>query len=349
MVLKNLLTGTSAIKKLMLDNKTILITGGTGSFGKSFAEHLLKNHKRLKKIIIFSRDEYKQELISKKLGHHAKLRFFLGDIRDYTRLDLAFKDVNIVVHAAALKQVLTAEYNPFEFIKTNIQGSQNVIRAAINNNIERVVALSTDKAASPINLYGATKLCADKLFVSSNNVVGKSKIKFAVVRYGNVFGSRGSVIEKFRNCLNNGEIPKITDEQMTRFNISLNESIDLVVTAIKSMRGGEIFVPKIKSYKLLDLLYAVFGKKVKYKKIGLREGEKIHEEMIVPNDSHFTLETKKHYIIFQKNNKIYKSCLKDRNFKKVKKNFHLRSDKSQFESIDNLKKYFLEFCKNDSI
>ena len=237
-----------------LNNKTILITGGTGSFGKNFTSYLLKNHTNLKKIIVFSRDELKQYemkkyYINNKFFH--KLRFFLGDIRDYNRLLIAFNNVDIVIHAAALKQVDTAEYNPGEFIKTNILGSQNVIEAAFYNNVLKIIALSTDKASSPINLYGATKLCSDKLFTSANHFFGQRK--FSVVRYGNVAGSRGSVIPLFLSQKNKS-VFNVTNKDMTRFNISMKDSIALVMWSIKNSFGGEIVVPKLPSYRLVDLV-----------------------------------------------------------------------------------------------
>jgi FlaA1/EpsC-like NDP-sugar epimerase len=237
--------------KNFLKNQTILITGGTGSFGKAFVNYLLENKIPLKKIIIFSRDELKQyemnEIYDDK--KYPQLRFFIGDVRDKDRVKIAFKDVDFIIHAAALKQVPAAEYNPLEFIKTNILGAQNIIEAAIDNNVKKVIALSTDKASSPINLYGATKLCSDKLFISSNNIVGKKDIKFSVVRYGNVMGSRGSVLHKFLKQKKTGEL-SITDADMTRFNISLNQGVEMVLWSLINSFGGEIFVPKIPYFKL---------------------------------------------------------------------------------------------------
>ena len=282
----------------MLNNKTILVTGGTGSFGAKFTSEVLKKYPRIKKLIIFSRDELKQHTLREKYSKHKnskKLRFFLGDIRDQERLDLAFKNVDIVVHAAALKQVDTAEYNPTEFIKTNILGSQNVMYAAEKNNVKKVIALSTDKASSPINLYGATKLCSDKLFISGNFFLGKRI--FSVVRYGNVEGSRGSVIPLFINQKNNNYL-SVTDERMTRFSLSLKNSVDLVLWTIKNSIGGEIVVPKIPSYRILDLAKAVnLDNKIKIKIVGARPGEKIHEEMISEHESMNTLELKDKFII----------------------------------------------------
>ena len=239
-----------------LNNKSILITGGTGSFGKHFSKHIIEKYSDVKKLVIFSRDELKQYDMEQELKRKYNLsnvRFFLGDIRDKSRLTYAFKDVDVVVHAAALKQVDSAEYNPTEYVKTNVIGAQNIIECSIQNNIKKVIALSTDKASSPINLYGATKLCSDKLFVSANYYSGKNI--FSVVRYGNVFGSRGSVAEVFKNRKNK-KVISITDKSMTRFNITLDESINMVLWCLKNSYGGEIFVPKIKSYKILDLARA---------------------------------------------------------------------------------------------
>ena len=249
-----------------MKNKTILITGGTGSFGKEFLRLLLKKYSQLKKIIILSRDELKQHEMSLKLEnkYKKKVRFFIGDIRDKNRLIRAFDGVDIVVHAAALKQVTTAEYNPFEFVSTNILGAQNIVEAAITCNVKDVVALSTDKAASPINLYGATKLCSDKIFSAANNTVGNRNIKFSVVRYGNVFASRGSVAPLFEFYKKNFNYLPITDINMTRFNLSIQEATKFVIMAIKNAKGGEIFVPKIPSYRILDLANA-FDKKIKKK------------------------------------------------------------------------------------
>ena len=279
----------------MFNNKVILITGGTGSFGKNLIIKILKNY-RPEKIIIYSRDEQKQfELEDKLKKFKKKLRFFIGDVRDFTRLKFAMENVNIVVHAAALKIVPTAEYNPFEVIKTNIFGAQNVIDAALEHNVEKVIALSTDKASSPINLYGATKLTSDKLFIAANNYKGKKSSKFSVVRYGNVTNSRGSVIPFFLKKSKTGEIP-ITDINMTRFNISLEESVNFVIKSLSKMIGGEIFVPKIPSYRLIDLAKAI-APKAKIKIIGIRPGEKLHEEMISLSESINTLEYKDHFIV----------------------------------------------------
>ena len=279
----------------MINNETILITGGTGSFGKNLVYHLQKNFKP-KKIIIYSRDELKQsQMMSEFSGIKSILRFFIGDVRDYSRLNLATRNVDIVFHAAALKNVPIAEYNPFEAVKTNIIGAHNVIHASYENKVQNVLALSTDKASSPINLYGATKLASDKLFISANNFGGKLKTKFSVVRYGNVMGSRGSVIPIFLQHKNKSYVP-ITDKRMTRFNITLKEAIDFVINALKIMKGGEVFVPKIPSFRVIDLAKAMYSEK-KLKMVGLRPGEKLHEEMISNGESLNTIEYKNSYII----------------------------------------------------
>ena len=280
----------------MFTNQTILITGGTGSFGKKFIEKLLYKYKP-KKIIVYSRDELKQFEMQKIFpgNKNTSIRYFIGDIRDLPRLKQALDTVDIVVHAAALKHVPIAEYNPFEAVKTNIIGSQNVIDASLSANVKKVIALSTDKAAAPINLYGATKLASDKLFIAANNFKGSKNIKFSVVRYGNVMGSRGSVIPYFLKCQKKNFIP-ITDENMTRFSITLNEGVDFVFKSLKNMQGGELFIPKISSFKILDLAKAI-APNIKPKIIGLRPGEKLHEEMITESDSYNTIEFKDYYII----------------------------------------------------
>jgi len=279
-------------------NKTILITGGTGSFGNAFIFEILK-HSSPKKVIIFSRDEYKQFEMSQKFPKNKFkfIRFFIGDVREKERLEYATKNVDIIIHAAALKQIDTAEYNPWEFIKTNINGAQNVIDCAIKNKIDKVIALSTDKAADPISLYGATKFTSDKLFVAANNITGKSRTKFSVVRYGNVASSRGSVIPFFKKLIKEKSsfIP-ITDNRMTRFFISLDESTQFVSQCLKLMKGGEIFVPKIPSVKITDLADAM-APKIKPKIIGIRPGEKLHELMCPQNSANYTIEFKNFYII----------------------------------------------------
>ena len=283
----------------MTKKKIYFLTGGTGSFSKKFIEILLKK-KLAKKIIIYSRDEYKQFLLQQ--NHLVKknssiFRFQIGDIRDKDRLNFSInEDIDFVIHTAALKQVPATEYNPFEAIKTNIIGAQNLIEICIKKNIDKVLALSTDKAAAPINLYGATKLTSDKLFTNANFFKGKKRCKFSVVRYGNVMGSRGSVIPLFIKQKNDKKIYTITDKNMTRFNITLKESVQFVNMCLSKMKGGEIFVPKIPSYKILDLLYAI-DKKPKFKVIGIRPGEKLHEEMITESDSINTQEFEKYYVI----------------------------------------------------
>lgn len=290
----------------MLTDKTILITGGTGSFGKKFTEIVFKKYPNVKKIIIFSRDEFKQfEMANnQKFINNEKLRFFIGDVRDKERLFRAFDGVDIVIHAAALKQVPACEYNPFEAVKTNILGAQNVIDCAIDRGVKKVVALSTDKACSPINLYGATKLCSDKLFIASNVYVGHRDTKISVVRYGNVAGSRGSVIPFFKKLIseNAKELP-ITDLRMTRFWLKLEEAVEMVIQAIENMVGGELYVRKIPSMKITDLALAI-APNLKLKEIGIRPGEKIHEMMISSEDARNTIELDKYYIIKPESNEL---------------------------------------------
>ena len=320
-----------------MEYKSILITGGTGSFGKAFVKNLIKTRKDLKRLVIFSRDEWKQSEMAKDYptSKFPFIRFFLGDVRDYERLKRAVKDIEVIVHAAALKQVPAAEYNPIEFVKTNIIGAQNIIEASIEQNIKKVVALSTDKAAAPLNLYGATKLCSDKLFIAANNYSGKNI--FSVCRYGNVMGTRGSVIPLFLEQAKKGIIT-VTDKNMTRFNITLEESIDLVLYAIKNSLGNEIFIPKIPSYNIMDLAKSI-GEKCKIKILGIRPGEKIHEEMITINDSFNTIENSKYYIILPslaeaKLNKY----LNYYSAKKINKSFSYNSkDNKKFLSIKEIK------------
>ena len=277
----------------MLNKKSILITGGTGSFGHKFVETILARYEP-SRIVVFSRDELKQYEMAQKFDAPC-MRYFLGDVRDPSRLRRAFEDIDIVIHAAALKQVPAAEYNPFECIKTNVLGAQNVVEACLDSQVKCVVALSTDKAAAPINLYGATKLCSDKLFIAANNIRGKRDIKFSVVRYGNVMGSRGSVIPFFLSQRKSGSLP-ITDFNMTRFNISLNDGVEMVLWAIENAWGGEILVPKIPSYRLTDVASAL-APECHQKIIGIRPGEKIHEEMITSSDSLNTVDLGKYYAI----------------------------------------------------
>lgn len=277
----------------MFNNKNILITGGTGSFGKKYTEIILSKYKP-NKIIIYSRDELKQYEMAQAFNDPC-MRYFIGDVRDGKRLEEAMQDVDFVIHAAALKHVPVAEYNPMECIKTNIDGAQNVINAAIKNEVEKVIALSTDKASGPINLYGATKLASDKLFVAANNIVGKKKTRFAVVRYGNVVGSRGSVVPFFKKLISQGakELP-ITDTAMTRFLITLEDGVNFVLNNFERMHGGEIFIPKIPSMKMTDLATAL-APNLPHKVIGIRPGEKMHEAMIESNDS--VIEFDDHYVI----------------------------------------------------
>lgn len=281
----------------MLSGKSVLVTGGTGSFGKRFIKRIIESYD-VKRIVVLSRDELKQFEMSNDpffKEHKQKIRYFIGDVRDRGRLLRAFEGIDYVVHAAALKQVPAAEYNPMECIKTNVLGAENVIEAALQMGVTRVVALSTDKATSPVNLYGATKLCSDKLFIAANNMVGSRDLRLSVVRYGNVLGSRGSVIPFFLTKKNDGEIP-ITDERMTRFSISLDDGVDLVLYALENQLGGELFVPKIPSYKIGDVASAI-APDAKQKTVGIRPGEKIHEEMISETDSLYTIDIGKYYVI----------------------------------------------------
>ena len=333
----------------MFNNKNILITGGTGSFGQKFAETCL-NKFNVKKIIIYSRDELKQFEMSNKFSkkkNFNKLRFFIGDVRDYSRLFTAMENVDIVVHAAALKQVTTAEYNPWEAIKTNVYGAQNVIESSLNRKVENIIALSTDKAAAPINLYGATKLTSDKLFLSANNVRGSKNTKFSVVRYGNVMFSRGSVIPFFLEQKKLGTIP-ITDKEMTRFNITLDEGVDFVLKCFKNMIGGELFVPKIPSVKIIDLAN-VIAPNLPQKIIGIRPGEKIHEEMITETDSLNTYEFKDYYVILSdygyslEKNQIQKYII-SKGGKKCKRGFNYNSkNNAKFLKKSEIEKLISKF------
>jgi UDP-N-acetylglucosamine 4,6-dehydratase (inverting) len=281
----------------MLNGSAILITGGTGSFGKAFVTTVLARYPNIARLVVFSRDELKQFEMAQVFSEadHKCLRYFIGDVRDADRLKRALEGIDTVVHAAALKQVPAAEYNPFECIKTNVLGAQNVIEACLDNGVKRVVALSTDKAAAPINLYGATKLCSDKLFTAANNIKGKRDLRFSVVRYGNVMGSRGSVIPFFMERRRTGALP-ITDPNMTRFNISLEEGVDMVLWALEHALGGEIFVPKIPSYRILDVAEAI-GPECEHRIVGIRPGEKIHEEMITASDSQNTVDLGRYFAI----------------------------------------------------
>lgn len=326
----------------MFDNKTILITGGTGSFGQKYIKTILERYKP-KRLIIFSRDELKQYEMQQVFNAPC-IRYFIGDVRDGERLMQAFKDVDFVIHAAALKQVPAAEYNPMECIKTNIYGAENVIRAAISNNVKKVIALSTDKAASPINLYGATKLASDKLFVAANNVVGDGKTRFSAVRYGNVVGSRGSVVPFFKQLIANGttSLP-ITHPDMTRFWITLQDGVDFVLKNFARMQGGEIFVPKIPSVRITDLAKA-YGPHLKQQIVGIRPGEKMHEVMCPGDDSHHTIEFADHFVItpsikfFSRENDYTKNLL-DEKGQAVSQGFEYHSGNNpHFLSIDEILK-----------
>lgn len=281
----------------MLADKSLLITGGTGSFGKAFVRTVLNRHPGIRRLVVFSRDELKQFEMSQTFSpvDHPGLRYFIGDVRDADRLRRAMEGIDIVIHAAALKQVPAAEYNPFEAIKTNVIGAQNVIEASLDTGVRRVVALSTDKAAAPINLYGATKLCSDKLFTAANNFRGHHDIRLSVVRYGNVMGSRGSVIPFFLEKRRTGILP-ITDSAMTRFNISLVDGVEMVLWALENAEGGEIFVPKIPSYRITDVAAAI-GPECEHRIVGIRPGEKLHEEMITASDSYNTVDLGRYFAI----------------------------------------------------
>ena len=331
----------------MQKKNSYLITGGTGSFGKAFVKKIIDSKNKVSRLVIFSRDELKQYEMSQLFPRkkYPFIRYFLGDVRDENRILTATENIETVIHAAALKQVPTTEYNPFEAIKTNILGANNVIHAAIKNNVKNVIALSTDKACSPINLYGATKLCSDKLFISANNIKGNRNIKFCVVRYGNVLGSRGSVIPFFLKNKSKGILP-ITDKEMTRFNITLDYAVDTVIWSLKNLIGGELLVPKLPSYRILDLANAIsFSSKKTI--IGIRPGEKIHEEMISLSDSQNTIELKNCYLLLPSLTKdILKKYKKKFNAKLVKKNFTYSSNKNtKFLSIKELKKLILDYQK----
>jgi UDP-N-acetylglucosamine 4,6-dehydratase/5-epimerase len=294
----------------MLNNKTVLVTGGTGSFGKKFTEIVLKKYK-LKKLIIFSRDEMKQYAMA-KIFNQKHIRYFIGDVRDPDRLHRAFHGVDIIVHAAALKIVPSAEYDPFEAVKTNVIGAENVINVSIDNGVKKVIALSTDKAANPVNLYGATKLCAEKMFIAANNY-SPEETRFSVVRYGNVFGSRGGIVPYFKECKKTGIIP-ITDERMTRFWITLRNGVEFVISCIDCMQGGEVFIPKMPSMKIVDLAKAL-APGCRIKVIGIRPGEKLHETLVPTDDAFSTLERKDRFItlpriVFSKGNKHAGAFLK---------------------------------------
>ena len=332
----------------MLNDKSVLITGGTGSFGKKFVETILRDYPRVKRIVIYSRDELKQFELKQKYPEreYPQLRFFIGDVRDGERLKRACEGVDVIIHAAAIKQVDTAEYNPDECIKTNVNGAQNVINAALAMNVKHVVALSTDKACAPINLYGATKLTSDKLFVSANNIKGGRDIKFSVVRYGNVMGSRGSVIPFFISKRDSGakELP-ITDMRMTRFNISLLAGVSLVLYAIGHHLGGEIFIPKIPSYHIVDVAKAI-APELPLIEIGIRPGEKLHEEMITPTDALNTIDLGDYYAILPSVSYYYtrEDYMKHHDAKPVPDNFHYSSDKNgEWETVESMRENIKKF------
>ncbi len=329
----------------MFNNSSILVTGGTGSFGRKFIDLTLKKYNP-KRIIVYSRDEMKQWDMSNKYKDEKRIRFFIGDVRDITRLYRALENVDYVVHAAATKIVPTAEYNPFECIKTNVNGAMNLIDACIDQNVKKVVALSTDKASSPVNLYGATKLASDKLFVASNSTYARGyKTSFAVVRYGNVMGSRGSLIPYFISLKDQNELP-ITDERMTRFMISLEQGVEMVWHSFQDMLGGEIYVKKIPSMKITDIAKAIAHKK-KYKIIGIRPGEKLHEQMISSEDSYSTYEYKNYYKILPQINEWSKDKLRIKKGKKVNEGFVYCSDtNSDWMTVQELKQWIQLNKKN---
>ncbi len=328
----------------MLNHKSILITGGTGSLGKELTKTILQNWPDIKRLVIFSRDEQKQFQMEQEFptSKYAAIRYFIGDVRDFERLKRAFIGIDYVIHAAAMKHVHIAEYNPDECVKTNIGGAENVIRACLETSVSKVVALSTDKACAPINLYGATKLTSDKLFIAANKIKGSRDLKFSVVRYGNVMGSNGSVIPFFLNKKKEGILP-ITDPNMTRFNISLKGGVDMVLHALESAWGGELFVPKIPSYKITDVAEAI-GPECEHKINGIRPGEKIHEEMITSSDSFTTYDLGKYYVILpQIPNFNLNDFIKNFNAKLVPQGFHYTSENNaEWESVDSLRKLIIE-------
>lgn len=327
----------------MLNNKRILITGGTGSFGKKFTEVILNKYPDVERLVIYSRDELKQFEMSQIYSEekYPQIRYFIGDVRDAARFKRACEDIDVIIHAAALKQVPAAEYNPDEFIKTNIGGAQSVIDAALATNVKVVVALSTDKAAAPINLYGATKLVSDKLFIAANNMKGKRNLRFSVVRYGNVMGSRGSVIPFFMQKAKTGIIP-ITHPDMTRFNISLEEGVEMVLWAIENAIGSELFVPKIPSYRIETVAKAI-APNAKLEYVGIRPGEKLHEEMITKSDSYFTIDIGKYYAILPAGCDIQK-YLKFYNAVKVKEGFSYNSgENTEWLNVEDMRALIKKF------
>lgn len=331
--------------------KSLLITGGTGSLGKALTNHILSNHSEIRRLIIFSRDEQKQFQMAQEFptDKYPQIRFFIGDVRDKERVTRAFKGVDYVIHAAAMKHVHLAEYNPEECIKTNIGGAQNVVDACLATNVERVVALSTDKACAPINLYGATKLTSDKLFIAANNIKGDNPIQFSVVRYGNVMGSNGSVIPFFINKKKEGALP-ITDPNMTRFNISLQGGVDMVMHALKYAWGGELYVPKIPSYRIMDVAEAI-APECEKPIVGIRPGEKVHEEMITPSDSLYTYDLGKYYTILPSTHKWkLEDFIKEFNAKAVPMNFSYNSgENEEWETVDSLRKLIKEHVDSNFV
>lgn len=329
----------------MLNRKSVLITGGTGSFGKQFIKTILRDYPEVKRIVVFSRDELKQSELKQQYPAYEfpQLRFFIGDVRDRQRMIQACEGIDVIIHAAAIKQVDTAEYNPTECIRTNVDGAENVIHAALQTGVKDVVALSTDKACAPINLYGATKLASDKLFTAANNIKGSKDIRFSVVRYGNVMGSRGSVIPFFMRKREEGVLP-ITHEEMTRFNISLQDGVNMVMYALKNHLGGEIFVPKIPSYKILDIAEAV-APECETKVVGIRPGEKLHEEMITDTDSLNTIDLGKYYVILPSVSFTYTEAeyLQHHKAEKVPFGFKYNSGtNTEWETIEGLRQLIVE-------
>lgn len=336
-------------QELDICDQSILITGGTGSFGKAFVRTVLDHCPKIKRLVVYSRDELKQFEMAQEFPaqKYPALRFFIGDVRDKERLNRAMEGIDTVVHAAALKQVPAAEYNPFEFIKTNVLGAQNVIDACLDNDVRRVVALSTDKAAAPANLYGATKLCSDKLFIAANNFKGTRDLRFSVVRYGNVMGSRGSVFPFFMTKAKTGVLP-ITHPEMTRFNISLEDGVEMVLWALAKAMGGEILVPKIPSYRIMDVAEAI-GPSCKKEIVGIRPGEKLHEEMITESDSHSTVDLGAYFAILPTGNSlIYEKYLSSGLAQAVPPSFRFDSGTNpQFLSIDQIRELIASNIQED--
>jgi UDP-N-acetylglucosamine 4,6-dehydratase (inverting) len=337
------------LDQLNLNNKSILITGGTGSLGKHLTRTILKNWPQVKRLVIYSRDEQKQFQMAQEFPEmeFPAIRFFIGDVRDLERLKRAFIGIDYVIHAAAMKHVHIAEYNPDECVKTNIGGAENVIKASLSSNVKTVVALSTDKACAPINLYGATKLTSDKLFIAANNIKGNQEIKFSVVRYGNVMGSNGSVIPFFMKKRETGILP-ITDLNMTRFNISLSGGVEMVLHAMSHAWGGELYVPKIPSYKITDIAKAI-SPTCELKVVGVRPGEKIHEEMITPSDSFNTYDLGKYYVILP-SEPIWNlnDYINENNAKLVKPGFSYNSgENTEWETVESLRRLIKEHLYHD--